>query len=79
MTKPTVTQNLMRMLDLSPVEATPASFGSDEVSTGVTLTREQPRTFRWSGSCPVDYCRRPHGGGQGHPLDSRLFSAPRRY
>ena len=45
MTKPTVTQNLMRMLDLSPVEATPASFGSDEVSTGVTLTREQPRTF----------------------------------
>ena len=45
MTKPTVTQNLMRMLDLSPVEAAPASFGSDEVSTGVTLTREQPRTF----------------------------------
>ena len=33
MTKPTVTQNLMRMLDLSPVEAAPASFGSDEVST----------------------------------------------
>ncbi len=27
------------------MEATPASFGSDEVSTGVTLTREQPRTF----------------------------------
>ena len=45
MTKPTVTQNLMRMLNLSPVEAAPASFGSDEVSTGVTLTREQPRTF----------------------------------
>ena len=45
MTKPTVTQNLMRMLDLSPVEAAPASFGSDEVLSGVTLTREQPRTF----------------------------------
>ena len=27
------------------MEAAPASFGSDEVSTGVTLTREQPRTF----------------------------------
>jgi len=35
----------MRMLDLSPVEAAPASFGSDEVLSGVTLTREQPRTF----------------------------------
>ena len=40
MTKPTVTQNLMRMLDLSPVEEAPASFGSDEVLSGVTLTRE---------------------------------------
>ncbi len=45
MTKPTSTQNLMHMLSLTPVEPVPAAFGSDEVLSGVTLTREQPRTF----------------------------------
>ena len=41
MTKPTPTQNLMTMLNLTPAE----SVGGDDAFTAVTLTRETPRTY----------------------------------
>ena len=41
MTKPTPTQNLMTMLNLTPTEP----VGGDEAFSAVTLTRESPRTY----------------------------------
>ncbi|MDK7353898.1 acyl-CoA thioesterase II [Rothia sp. HMSC064D08] len=41
MTKPTPTQNLMTMLNLTPAEP----VGGDDAFTAVTLTRETPRTY----------------------------------
>lgn len=41
MTKPTPTQNLMTMLNLTPTEP----VGGDDAFTAVTLTRETPRTY----------------------------------